>query len=896
MPDWKKEIIKRLADLKLEPVREQEIIEELSQHLDDRCEELKSGGATEEEVYRAVMTELNDSPLLLRELQQSERPFRCESIVPETGKANMIESLFQDLRYYGFRAMRKSPGFAAVAMLTLALGIGANTAIFSVINTVLLKPLPFKDPDQLVIVWETNRQKGQQRDQVSSGNFADWHSQNQTFEDSAAYFNWNNNLTGLDYPERLNSALVTGSFFQTLGANAALGRTLQPDDAQTDHDNVAVLSDGLWKRRFGADPEIIGKTITLNRTSIVVVGVMPFDFQFPEKNTDLWLPFTLMPTHLEDRAGKFLKVVARLKSGIDIRQAQVDLDTIAGRLEQNYPATNTGCGVRLNPLQSDEVSEIKPTLLVLLGVVGFVLLIACANVANLFLTRAAARRKEMAVRSALGASRWRLLRQLLTESLLLSLAGGVVGLLLAQIGVPVLTSLAPDDIPRLDQVRVDGSVLGFTFATCILTALLCGLMPSVFASKTDLQDALKESGRGLTGSSSRRLRHLIVVFEIALSLVLLVGAGLMMSSFVRLQSVAPGFDSESMLTMKMWLPGSKYPHSQQQTEFFQQVIDRVKAVPGVQSISVIQDLPLRRNRMSFEFSVENRDMPPPGEKQSAAYRVIGPDYFQVMKIPLIAGRDFSERDNRRSTPVLIINQTMAHQYWEDEDPIGKRMRFGGDDAPWYEIVGVVGDIKHMGLDEEEGPAIYQPHAQKTFDFLRWMTLVVRTDTDPMNLAGTIHAQVQTVDKDQPVYEIAAMKDILSQSVSKPRFAMLLLGLFAFVALLLGAVGIYGVLAFTVTGSTREIGIRMALGASSKEVYRLVLGQGLRLVIAGVGFGLIGAFALTRFLSSLLFDIQATDPLTFASISLLLVVIAMLACYFPARRATKVDPMVALRCE
>lgn len=820
---------------------------------------------------------------------------RITDLAYEVRGGGMLESIWQDLRF-AVRTLRKNPAFTIVAVLTLALGIGANTAIFSVVNTVLLKPLPFKDSNRLVIVWETNREKGRQSDQVSSGNFADWQNQNQAFEDSAAYFNWTNNLTGLDYPERLKSALVTGSFFQTLGANAALGRTLQPDDAQTDHDSVAVLSDGLWKRRFGAAPEIVGKTITLNRTDIVVVGVMPPDFRFPEKNTDLWLPFTLTPSHLEDRAGKFLKVVARLKLGIDIKQAQVDLDIIAGRLEQHYPATNTGCGVRISPLHSDEVRDIKPTLLVLLGVVGFVLLIACANVANLFLTRAASRRKEMAVRSALGASRWRLLRQLLTESLLLSLAGGAVGLFLAQMGVQVLTSLAPDEIPRLDQIGVDHLVLGFTFATCILTSLLCGLMPAVSASKTDLQDALKESGRGLTGSSSRRLRHLLVVFEIALSLVLLVGAGLMISSFIRLQAVAPGFDSESMLTMTMWLPGSKYPQSQQQTEFFQQAIDRVKAVPGVQSVSAIQDLPLRRNRMGFEFFIENRPLPSSGEKQDAAYRVIGPEYFRVMSIPLIAGRDFSERDNRKSPPVLIINQTMARRYWEDENPIGKRMRFGGADAPWYEIVGVAGDIKHMGLGEEEGPAIYQPHAQKTFDFLRWMTLVVRTSTDPMSLAGMLRAQVQALDKDQPVYEIATMKDILSQSVAKPRFATLLLGLFALVALSLGAVGIYGVLAFTVAGSTREIGIRMALGASSIEVHRLVLGQGLKLVIAGVGLGLLAAFALTRILSSLLFTIQPTDPLTFASIPLLLVVVAMLACWIPARRATKVDPLEALRYE
>jgi putative ABC transport system permease protein len=820
---------------------------------------------------------------------------RITDLAYEVRGGGMLESIWQDLRF-AVRTLRKNPAFSIVAVLTLALGIGANTAIFSVVNTVLLKPLPFKDSTRLVIVWETDREKGRQRDQVSSGNFADWQNQNQAFEDSAAYFNWTNNLTGLDYPERLKSALVTGSFFQTLGANAALGRTLHPDDAQADRDSVAVLSDGLWKRRFGASPEIVGKTITLNRTGIVVVGVMPPDFRFPEEDTDLWLPFTLTSSHLQDRAGKFLKVVARLKPAIDIRQAQVDLDSIAGRLEQQFPATNTGCGVRISPLQEDEVRDIKPTLLVLLGVVGFVLLIACANVANLLLTRAASRRKEMAVRSALGAGRWRLLRQVLTESLLLSLAGGAVGLLLAQMGVQVLTSLAPAEIPRLDQIGVDGMVLGFTFAACILTSLLCGLMPAVSASKTDLQDALKEGGRGLTGSSSRRLRHLLVVFEIALSLVLLVGAGLMITSFIRLQAVAPGFDSGSMLTMTMWLPGSKYPRSQQQTEFFQQVINRVKELPGVQSVSAIQDLPLRRNRMGFEFSIDHRPPPSPGEKQDAAYRVIGPDYFRVMGIPLIAGRDFTERDNRQSPPVLIINQTMARQYWEDENPIGKRMRFGGDGAPWYQIVGVAGDIRHMGLDEEEGPAFYQPHAQKTFDFLRWMTLVVQTSTDPMSLAGTLRAQVQALDNDQPVYEIATMKDILSQSVAKRRFATLLLGLFALVALSLGAVGIYGVLAFAVAASTREIGIRMALGARSLEVHRLVFGQGLRLVIAGVGLGLVAALALTRILSSLLFAIEPTDPLTFASIPLLLVVVAMLACWVPARRATKVDPLEALRYE
>jgi putative ABC transport system permease protein len=810
-----------------------------------------------------------------------------------------MQTVLQDLRY-AVRMMANNRGFTAVAVLALALGIGANTIIFSVVDSVLLRSLPYKDADRLVSNWETNLQENHRPDQdaqvAGSANFIDWSSQNQVFADMAAYINWTYNLTGVDDPERIESAVVTGSFFDVLATEPTLGRVIIPDDDQPGKDTVAVLSYGFWQRRFGADPAIIGKTITLNRNSFTVVGVMPNNFKFPDAKVELWVPFGFSPAQKQDRAGKFLKVIARLKPNVKIDQARAAMSAIAGQLEQQYPATNTGWGVELAPLQENEVSQIRPALLLLLGAVGFVLLIACANVSNLLLARTAARRKEMAIRGALGASRQRLVNQMLTESVLLATLGGVAGALLAVWGMDLLVSLNPGNIPRLGDARIDGRVLGFTLALSVLTALIFGIAPALLASKPDLIEAIKETGQASSSRSRLKLQGLLVVSEIAVALVLLIGAGLMIRSFLRLHQVNPGFNTENALTMRIWLPASRYGSNEQQTAFFQQVIARLEGLPGVRSVGAIQDLPLKANRMVFKLDIEGRATPQRGREYEAAYRAITPDYLRTMSIPLLGGREFGRQDDRNAPPVVIINQSMARQFWPDEDPIGERIRFGEPDAPWYSIVGIVGDIKHMGLEAQEGAAFYQPYAQKQFNFLRWLTLVVRTDAEPTSMIAAARSQVQAVDKDQPVYEIATLEQLLSKSIAKPRFYTTLLGSFALLALILGAVGTYGVMSFSVNQRQHEIGIRLALGAGRGDILKLVVARGLRLALAGVAIGLGGALVLTRLMSSLLFGISPTDPLTFVVISLVLIGVSLGACFVPARRATKVDPMIALRYE
>ncbi len=579
-----------------------------------------------------------------------------------------------------------------------------------------------------------------------------------------------------------------------------------------------------------------------------------------------------------------------------VEQARAALVAIAGQLEQQYPDTNAGWSVALAPLQENEVSGTRTALLLLLGAVGFVLLIACANVSNLLLARAAARRKEIAIRSALGATRRRLISQMLTESALLALLGAGAGILLAVWGMDILISLNPGDIPRLADARIDGRVFAFTLALSILTAFIFGIVPALFASKPDLQEAIKETGQTVTSSSGLKFHNLLIVSEIAVTLVLLIGAGLMIRSFLRLHEVNPGFNTENMLTMRIWLPASRYGNNEQQTAFFQQVIDRIETVPAVRAVGAIQDIPLKANRMGFSFVIEGRAATLPVEEPNAAYRAITPEYFRTMSIPLLGGREFTRQDDRNAPPVVIINRSMAQQFFSGEDPIGKRIRFGEQDAPWYSIVGIVGDVKHMGLDAQEGAAIYQPYGQKRFSFLRWMTLVMRTDSEPTGAIAAVRSQVQAIDKDQPIYEIATLEQLLSTSVAKPRFYMALLGSFALLALVLASVGVYGVMSFSVNRRRREMGIRLALGADRRDIFKLVVAQGLLLTLTGVVIGVAAAFALTRVMSSLLFGVTATDPLTFVAIPLLLAGVALGACFVPARRATKVDPMVALRYE
>jgi putative ABC transport system permease protein len=810
-----------------------------------------------------------------------------------------MDTVLHDIRY-SLRILLKRPGFTLVAVITLALGIGANTAIFSVINAVLIRPLPFKNPDRLMTVWENNLKQGQNHGAVGGANFTDWKNQNHVFESLAAYFNWNYNLTGGDEPQRLRAVLVSGEFFETLGVEASEGRALTPDDDQDGNDDVIVLSHALWQNRFGASPEIIGQTVKLNGRGHTVVGVMPPGFTFPDEKTDIWRPMAMSAQQTQNRQGKWLSVIGRLKTGVSLEQASAAMNAIARQLEQQYPDANAGYGVRLVPLHEEIVGKISTILLILFSAVGFVLLIACANVANLLLARASSRQKEIAVRSALGASRRRLINQLLTESLLLAMMGGVLGLLIALWGSDALIALSPANIPRLKEAGVDGRVLGFTLFLALLTTLIFGLAPAWQGSKPDLNDVLKEEGRGASSGSGSSLRSLLVVAEVAVSVVLLVGAGLMIKSFVQLQSVNAGFDPHNLLTMEITLPPSRYGQNQQQIAFFQQALERIKTLPGVQAAGAVQDLPFRFNEMSFpvkiEATLEGQLAQSAAEQPKAVYRAVTVDYFRALGISLLEGRGFTEQDDQNTTPVVIINQAMANRFWPGEDPLGKRIRFGETSDPAYAIVGVVGDIKHMGLDSYEGAVMYQPHAQKRFPWLRWMTLVVRTNDEPMSLAASVRSRIQEVDKDQPVYSVATMEQLLAESIATPRFSTLLLGVFALLALALTVVGVYSVVSYTIAQRTREFGIRMALGAQVRDVLRLVIGQGLKLVLAGVALGLAGAGALTHTMKSLLFDVSATDPAIFAIIAVLLTGVALLACYLPARRAAQVDPMIALRYE
>ncbi|HEV3471346.1 MAG TPA: ABC transporter permease [Pyrinomonadaceae bacterium] len=897
MPDWRDEIRGRLARLRLAPTREAEIVEELSQHLEDLYEQTLRGGATEDEAGRAVLQELDESHLLAQELRRVERPARREPVAPGARRRrNMFVDVWQDLRY-GVRTLLKNPGFTAVAVVALALGIGANTAIFSVVNAVLLRPLPYRDPDRLVMVWEDNTKGGYPRNTPAAANFLDWREQSRVFEGMAAIANQSFALTGAGEPERIDGRRVSASLFPLLGVEPLLGRVFLPEEDQPGAGRAVILSHGLWQRRFGSDPNITGKALTLNGESHTVVGVMPAHFRFPAREDELWVPIAFTNEQAANRGTHYLQVVARLRPGVTVEQAQAEMSAIAARLQEQYPSQNTGVGAAVVPLHEQLVGDIRPALLILLGAVGFVLLVACANVANLLLARAAARHKEIAVRVALGASRMRLIRQFLTESLLLAAVGGLAGLLLSLWGVNLLRAFIPESISQVGAVSIDAKVLGFTLLVSLLTGLIFGLAPATQASNFNLNETLKEGGRDSSaGSRGNRIRAVLVVAEVAVSLVLLIGAGLLINSFLRLRSVDPGFRADNLLTMRIVLPELKYPDQARRAAFYAEALRRIEALPGVESAAVTNWIPLVRQGDSNSFTVEGQPDPGPGRSPSVATRVVSPRYFDTMGIQLLRGRQFGEQDRADSPPVVIVSEAMARRSWPGADPVGKRMKMGGynSDAPWMEVVGVVKDVRQFELTAEPRPQIYLHYEQPAF--FRPSNLVVRTGADPLGLAATVRKTVWEIDKDQPVSNISTMEDVLSESISRQRFSMLLLGIFAGVALVLAAVGIYGVMSYSVAQRTHEIGIRMALGAQAADVLKLTVGQGLRLVLVGVAIGLAAAFALTRLMESLLYGVSATDPATLVTISLVLITVALLASYVPARRATKVDPLTALRYE
>jgi putative ABC transport system permease protein len=815
-----------------------------------------------------------------------------------------METLLQDLRY-GLRMLIKHPGFTFVAVIALALGIGANTAIFSVINAVLLSPLPFSEPERLVDVWSTRPTRGVTQNSLSYPDFADYRDQSDTFEYAAAYHSTDFIITGDDNPVRAQGAVVSADLFPLLGVQAATGRVFSRDEDKNGAPLTVILSHKLWKQRYNSDPNIVGSNLTLNSKSYTVIGVMPAAFQFPVQNdpVELWVTFaaeltpTDGPTIAEQRGAHFLQFIARLKPGVTLEQSQAVLGTIAARLSEKYPDSNTDWGVAVHRTHDDLVGDVRPALLILMGAVGCVLLIACSNVASLLLARATTRHKEMAIRAALGASRRRVIRQLLTESVVLSVASGALGLLLALWGTDALVAASGDQLPRAAQIGLDMRVLGFTLLVSILTGVLFGLVPAIHSSKTDLNESLKEGGRGTSeGIRRNRLRAVLVTAEVAIAVVLLVGAGLLIQSLWRLQHVDAGINPHNVITFEMGVPDVKYDSAEKQAEFFRQLQARLAALPGVETASAVVPLPLSNNNIGISFEIEGQPVPK-GQQPSSAYRAVSLDYFRTMGIRLIKGRDFDERDTYNAPAVIIINEAYADRYFPGEDPIGKRIRPGisveTGKKPWREVVGVVGNVRYRALNRDYTPEYYVPESQMPFDS---MTLVVKTTNDPRQIVGAVRDEVRNMDKDLPVYNIRTMDDYLAASVAQPRLITLLLVIFAGLALLLTTIGLYGVMSYSVVQRTHELGIRMALGARPADVLRLVVKQGMALAGIGVGVGLVVAFLATKVMTSLLFGIGAKDPLTFAAIALIIAGVALGACLVPARRATKVDPMVALRYE
>ena len=803
-----------------------------------------------------------------------------------------METLFKDLRY-GVRSLLKQPAFTLVAVITLALGIGGNSAMFSVVNAVLLRPLQYPESDRIVVLEGINPSKGITQSNMSIPDFADWQSQNQLFEHIAGFIAGGLLLNNGDETERVHGTAVTADFFSLFRTPSLHGRTLQADDAQPGREPVAVLSYGLWQRRFGGDRNAVGSKVMVGAKSTTIVGVMPPGFDYPAQS-EIWAPLPLDPAK-EARDNRFISVIGRLKSGATVSQAQVQMDTINQRLAQSYNETNSGWGIRVTKLQERLVGDVRLSLLVLLGAVAFVLLIACANIANLLLARSTARRKEIAVRTALGASRLRILRQLLTESLLLSLLGGALGLVFSVWLTRLLIAISPPNTPRFDEIRPDARVFIFTITLTVVTGLVFGLAPALQASRSDLTEGLKEGLRGNAGGArSNRLRGLLMVAEIAMSFILLVGAGLLIKSFLHLREVRPGFKTDKLLTMRVSVPPGKYRENEARIQFFQQAINRIQSLPGVQSAGMVLSLPLGGDTFNVWRGYIREGRPAtPEESDNAAYLATTPDYFRTLQVPLIAGRAFTDRDTDNTAKVVIVNETMARRLWPGQSPIGKHLTIWRDEKFPREIVGVVGETKRS-LDNDPSQQMYVPYAQDA----SWssMSFVIRTSGDPASTSPAVRNEIRSLDKGAPVFNVRTMNDLLATSVAPRRTPMLLLSAFAAAALLLAMIGIYGVTAYYVTQRTQEIGIRMALGAQMSDVLKLVLRGGMTLAAIGIAVGLAGAFALTRWMTSLLFGVKPTDALTFIAVAVCLLVTALLACYLPARRATKVDPLVALRYE
>jgi putative ABC transport system permease protein len=792
----------------------------------------------------------------------------------------------------------KAPGFSAVALVALALGMGAASAIFSVVDAVLLKPLPFRDPQRLLVIWEGNPAQNLEKMFVAPGNFLEWQKQGRTLESLAAIQDTHINLTGgpnghID-PEELMAERASASLFPLLGVQPVVGRAFLPEEDQPGRTDCALLSYSLWQRSFGGDRSIAGKAIRLRDQSYTVVGVLPAGFSVLGSTVDVWIPLGLDPHDVRTAGMRFLTVIARLKPRVEISRAQTEMDVIGSRLEQANPALDRGWRPSLFPLREELVGNVQQALLVLLGAVGFLLLMACVNVANLLLARGAARQREIAIRTALGAGRGRLVAQLLSESMLLALTGGALGLVLARGVVALVARLGPASIPRLAEARIDARLFLFALAVSVATGILFGIAPAMQGSGAHLNAALREGGRGgTTARSGRRMRNVLVVVEVALAVVVLIGAGLLIRSFVRLRSADPGFQPAGLLTLRVPLGGGRNAAPDRRIAFFQQVADRVATLPGVRSVGAVNGLPLTGLGLGSTFAVDGRPAPVPEQRPLALLRSVNPAYFRTMGIPLVAGRVFADSDTSQAPPVIVVNQTLARRFWPEGNPLGGRLVLDQDNGRVAEIVGVVADVKPERIENQDWPTIYNPYAQVPVTI---MTLVVRTAQPPLSLASVVEREVHQLDPDQPVADIRSMEDVVDRAIAGARFNTALLGIFAVIAFVLAAVGIYGVISCDVSERTHEIGIRVALGAQPGDVLKLVLGQGARLAGYGIAAGLAAAFALTRLMAAMLYGVKATDAYTFAAIPVALGAVALAASYLPSRRALALDPMTALRHE
>ncbi len=901
MRDWTAFVRSRLRVPDLTPERESRIVRELATQLEDFYRDALASGATAADADAMTCRQIRDWERLTQDVWLADRPHarpRLDRLADaidlradthrgpiQTG-VHMFSDMLRDSRY-AIRQLAKSPGFTTVAILTLALGIGATSAMFSVINGVLLRPLPYPNAETLMRVHEIVPQYG--RFSVAPATFLDWRQQNTVFERIAAYAGGGATLTDASGAERLSNAEVSWDVFELLQVRPALGRGFRAEEDTPGKDNVIVLSHRMWQRRFAADPNVLGKPVTLNGAPSTIVGVMPPGFYFPSRQVEYWTPIAIDPANAS-RGAHFLGVLARLKPGVSQQQAETEMKTIAGRLGQQYPKESANESAEIVALHEQVIGDSRPALLTLMAAVGVLILIACANVANLLLVRASVRAKEIAIRTALGAGRRRLVLQMLSESLILSLAGGALGLMLAYFAIGPIRTLSAGSIPRVDDIAIDTTVLGFALAVSLLTGLLFGLAPAWQAGRGGVAEALKEGGRSSTLSGGRWVRSGLLIAEVALSIVLLVGATLLLRSFARLTDVDPGFRPDNVLAFRVALPNTSYPEDHHRIAFFDRLLERLDALPQITAAGMAQTLPMRGDYY-LSVAIQGRPAPKPGEELSANHRGVSPAYFTTLGIPLLRGRIFTGQDAEKAPMVAVVDETFVERYFPNEDPIGRGLDIGNGTDGFYQIVGVVGKVHHDSLDSNPGPTMYVPFKQDVFS---QMWIVARTDGDPAQLSSAARQTVREIDPGLPAYAMTPLPTVVSDSVAQQRFSMLLLGLFASVALFLAAVGLYGVVAYSVSQRTQEIGLRMAIGAQRGDVLALVVGGGMKLALIGVAIGIAGALALSGVVRTMLFGVTQLDAVSYAATSIVLLAVAALACYVPARRATRVDPITALR--